>query len=671
MFKRQTSLKKARQLAEGGRHAELVDYLGEWPREQIEKSATLSLMYGTAHARLGRHDEGSHWVNLALDRSCEEGDRTTQTRALNARGAIAFVAGRIDEAADYFTQALLSASREGDHATIGRCSNNLGIIANLRGRHAEAIGSYSMAVAAFEKAELRQGIAEARHNLGITHREQEQFDQALTEARAAHQEATTAGDRTLTAMTVRGRAEIRVYLGELELAQREIDEAIATHRSLGDRVEEAQDLRIVAAIQAASYESDAAEQTLRDVIARAEALGRPQLVAEARRDLAHLLRNAGRHEEALEAARSSIRLFEQLGAEAEIRKLDTSEWGYPLSKELQRALEPLHEAQKLADTGQYANLVAHLRERSYEELERSPTLALLNGIGHARLGQLDEAWQWIMIALNRARIQGDRAVEVRALNVYGAIALERGGIDEATYFFTRVQAEAMRDGDLATVGRCANNLGIIANMRGDYGRAVGAYTMAMAAYQRAGLERGLAETHHNLGITYRDQGDLVQAMQAADRAVEDAERLGDTALQAQALAGRAEIRVARREPQIAIREAERAVALHREREDDVRETEDLRILACALADADRVDEAEKQLRAVIERATAHSRPLLVATTQRDLAYLLARMGRHDEARDLACEARETFDRLAATIQVERLDEFLADIPPLEAEAGAA
>jgi tetratricopeptide (TPR) repeat protein len=668
MFERQTALEKARQLAEAGRHAEVVGLLSEWPREQIEESPSLSLLYGTAQARLGRHDEGGQWVERALKRACEDGDRRTQTRALNARGAIAFVAGRIDEAADYFTQALLSASRDGDHATIGRCSNNLGIIANLRGRQAEAIGSYSMAVAAFERAGLRQGVAEARHNLGITYREQEKFDRALREAQSAQDHAIAAGDRTLAAMTVRGRAEIRVHLGEVDLARHEIEEALETHRSLGDHVEEAQDLRIGAAIQAVQGELEAAEQTLRDVVARAVALGRPQLVAEGQRDLAYLLRNAGRQEEALEAAKSSIRLFEQLGAEAEIRKLDSLDWGYPLANELQRSLAPVHEAQRLADMGRYTELVAHLGERSPEELQRSPTLALLSGIGHARLGRLDEAWQWIMIALSRARIRGDRVVEVRALNVYGAVALERGGIDEATYFFTHAQAEAMRDGDLATVGRCANNLGIIANLQGDYGRAVGAYTMAIAAYQRAGLNRGVAETEHNLGITYRELGDLVEAMGAADRAVDDAERLGDTVLQAQVLAGRAEIRVARGEPEIAIREAERAIVLHRQLNDAVRETEDLRILGLALACAGKTADAEATLRSVIERATAHARPLLVATAQRDLARALAKVGRLGEARDLAGAARETFRRLCAKVEVAKLEQFLAGISPTEAEA---
>lgn len=659
MLQFRPTLDKARHLADAGRFAEVIEFLDERPREEIEASSALSLLYGMAHARLGRSDKGKRWVEFALARAREREEEDVEIRALNTRGAIAFVSGRIDQAADYFTQGLLAASRAGDHTVIGRCSNNLGSINNLRGRHAEAVAAHALAVAAFQRAGDHRGVAEARHNMGISLREQRRLDEALREATSARAEAVKAGDLTLAAMTLRGQAEIHVDGEDLDVAQDAIQEALREHRDLKDAVEEAQDLRIVSAIHAARGESGAAETMLLEVIARAKSQDRPLLVAEATRDLAYVLRRQKRQAAALDAARSAIAQFERLGAEAEVRKLDSHEWGYPLRMDLARSLEPLHEAQRLADAGHYADLVEHLRCLPEEILEQSPTLALLYGIGLARLGRLEAAEQWTMIALARSRATGDRAVEVRALNAYGAIALDRGGIDAAVEFFTKAQEEAMREGDLETVARAANNLGIVANMQGDYGRAVGSYTMALAAYQRAGFERGVAETHHNLGITYRDQGSLVEAMSAADRAVSDAERLGDRSLEAQTIAGRAEIRLARQEPQLAHLEAKRAAEIHRDLGDTVRESEDLRILAGAMAAADRYDDAERLLTDVIQRATEHHRPLLAATAQRDLAQLFDRLARTHEARTMAEQARATFDRLGARVQVERIDAFLA------------
>src|SRR5437867_3896261 len=562
---------KAQELAAAGRHTEVIAYLGARDASEIEESPNLALLYGTAHARVGRHAEGLRWLDVALDQARRRQEQAVEGRALNARGAVALVSGRLDEAADYCTRALMVASRDGDVGTAGRCSTNLGIISHLRGRHAEAIASWEIALAAYDRAGWRPGVAQCHHNLGLTYRDQGASDRAP---------------------------------------------------------------------------------------------------AEATRDLAIVLRRSGRNAEAQAAARSAQAIFARLGAEAEIRNLASQEWGDDFGAELGRSLAPLHAAQALADAGDYAELITYLGGRTQDELEQSPMLALLCGIGHSRLGRLDVGQQWAMVALSRARVLGDRTLEVRGLNVCGAIALERGGISEATSFFTRAQEEAMQDNDMATLGRCANNLGIIANMQGDYGRAVGAYTRAIAAYQKARNERGIAETQHNLGIAYREQGRLDDAMHATDTAMREAERLGDRRLKAQALAGRAEIQVARGDPELAIREAQRAVVIHRDLKDAVRETEDLRILAVALGAAGRTREAEAMFREVIARAAKHERTLLVAIAQRDLAYLLAREGNIAAAREVAETARATLERLGAKAEAEKLDALL-NAPRLEPSSSSS
>src|SRR2546426_1083378 len=563
---------KARQLTAAGQHAEVVNYLAARQGSELVESASLALLYGTAQARVGRHDEGLRWLDTAVEQARKGGERGVESRALNARGAMSLVSGRLDEAADYCTRALMLASLDGDSATVGRCSNNLGIVSNLRGRHAEAIGSWEIARAAFERAGWRQGVGECHHNLGITYREQGALDRALAEANRAVAEA------------------------------------------------------------------------------------------EATRDLSMVLRGTGRHAEAQTAARMARAIFTRLGAEGELRNLARQSWDDAFATELRGSLAPLHVAQELADAGRYGELLTYLSARAQEELEQSPMLTLLCGIAHSRLGRLDLGQQWAMVAQLRARMLGDRTLEVRALNVSGAVALERGGIDEASYFFTRAQEQAMQDNDMATVGRCANNLGVIANMQGDYARAVGAYTRAIAAYEQAGLHRGIAESRHNLGITYREQGRLDHALEAADAAVRDAEWLNDRGFKAQALAGRAEIRLAQAEPELAIREAQEALAIHRERNDGVLETEDLRILAVALGLAGRLRDAEEMLRAVIARATQHDRPLLVASAQRDLASLLHRIGDRPAATVMAQAARATFERLGATAQIAKLDALEATLP---------
>jgi len=66
---------------------------------------------------------------------------------------------------------------------------------------------------------------------------------------------------------------------------------------------------------------------------------------------------------------------------------------------------------------------------------------------------------------------------------------------------------------------------------------------------------------------------------------------------------------------------------------------------------------------VIERATEHERPMLVASAQRDLAHLLALLGDVAAAKQIALSARATFERLRAKVETEKLDALLA-IPDL-------
>jgi len=648
---------KARALAAAGHHAAVVEFLGSREQSELE-DPTLALLYGIAQARLGRHAQGIQWIDRALANARKQGEHGVERHALNARGAIALVSGSLTEAADFCTQALMAASRDGDHTTTGRASNNLGIISHLKGRYAEAISSWEIAAAAFHRVGMQSGVADCQHNLANAYREQGAMDKALATADQAVAAAEASKDEMLYALTLRGRAEIRVARSEPELARREFDRIRVIRGELPDPVAEAEDLRILALIHAAENQLPRAEKALREVVGRAELHERPLLQGEATRDLAMVLRRAGRMPEAKAAAQSAKGIFARISAESEIRKLAAQGWDEAFAAELRGTLAPIHLAQQFADAGKYAELLTYLEQRSKDELEESALLTLLLGIAHSRLGRLEVGQQWAMVAQLRARSLKDRMMEVRALNVCGAIALERGGIDEATYFFSRAQEEATDDNDMATVGRCANNLGVIANMQGDYKRAVIAYTRAIAAYEQAHFARGVAESRHNLGIVCRAQGRLDRALEIAKVAVDEAQKLGDQQLTAQAVAGIAEIHVARGERELAMEAIERAIATHRELKDPVREAEDLRIKAGALALNGGREHAETLLRDVIQRATEHGRPLLLAMAERDLALLLIDAGDKAAGKAAAERARSSFQRLSARAEIDKLDALL-------------
>jgi hypothetical protein len=64
------------------------------------------------------------------------------------------------------------------------------------------------------------------------------------------------------------------------------------------------------------------------------------------------------------------------------------------------------------------------------------------------------------------------------------------------------------------------------------------------------------------------------------------------------------------------------------------------------------------LRSVIERATEHGRPLLLAMAERDLALLLIQAGDVAEGKASAQRARSTFQRLNARAEIDKIDDLL-------------
>ena len=61
---------------------------------------------------------------------------------------------------------------------------------------------------------------------------------------------------------------------------------------------------------------------------------------------------------------------------------------------------------------------------------------------------------------------------------------------------------------------------------------------------------------------------------------------------------------------------------------------------------------------VIERATEHGRPLLLAMAERDLALLLIQAGDVTAGKAAAHRARSSYQRLSARAEIDKLDDLL-------------
>ena len=172
-------------------------------------------------------------------------------------------------------------------------------------------------------------------------------------------------------------------------------------------------------------------------------------------------------------------------------------------------------------------------------------------------------------------------------------------------------------------------------MQGDDNQAVGAFTRALAPTNGLSYPRGIVESYHNLAIAFRESGRLDDAEQAAHDALQEADAAGRSAVEAQVLAGLAEIHIARGDAASQSRRRRRARAVHAELKDPVREAEDMRIMAVARGAAGHDGDAERQLREVLAARQPHtdgrcSRP----RAERDLARVFVRAAKIAAAQGL-------------------------------------
>ncbi len=316
-----TQLREARGLAEAGKYAAVVEYLRDKPPEDLDRSPTLALIYGTSRARLGEHTAGAAWITVALERAQEVGDRHIEARALNGLGAIHLETGCLDEAVGFFERALAVAQNEANHGMIGRCSNNLGIIEDMRGNRAKAIAAFSRALVAFEQAGTNRTDA-VNANLAVVYGHMANFQGALEAANLAVTAARQQKDGALLAELRCVRAEVHLLIGDMRFARKDIEAALSTHRGINDVAGEASDLRVLGLTLRAEGSDGEAERVLRGAVTMGEALGKPYLAASAGRDLAELLHHNGRQEAARMVAAPAQARFAKLGAVQDAKLLE-------------------------------------------------------------------------------------------------------------------------------------------------------------------------------------------------------------------------------------------------------------------------------------------------------------------------------------------------------------
>ncbi len=324
---------------------------------------------------------------------------------------------------------------------------------------------------------------------------------------------------------------------------------------------------------------------------------------------------------------------------------------------------PAQTLRELLAAGRYQEALGAYRVLARAEASQAPELQLMGATAATRLGDFSAGVALAESALGQFRARADADGRMRTLNLLGVIAIENGRLDEAESCLGDALTLARQLGDGLMEARSSNNLASIADMRGRGELALSLYRVALLSYQRLGDRRGAVETYHNLGLTFRQLERWQEAEDATGRAVHHAGVLGERALLALALTGRAETALGRGGIDVARREAERAAQLARQAADPVGEADVGRLrglIELAGGDAEAALREAEAARNIAERVES---VLLQGECAAVAARALRRLARSAEADNRYVEAVTIFNRLGAARLLKKFQEAWEEVGP--------
>ena len=283
------------------------------------------LLAAQASARVGEFALARRLAGGAREGFRVEGGHGEVLEATNLLGAVAFEEGDVAEAEACFGEVLAAAREQGLHLLVARSANNLATVAHLRGREEAARDLYQQALNAWLALSDRRGIAEAHHNLALWHRRRGSVSEALAACDEAVEAAERHGETGLLALTLLGRAELRIDEGFFTEATRDIDRAELLAWSAGNAPNrlEAERLRALAALRQGKAKS--AHLLAEAACRRATEAGFALLAAETASVAALALRADGREREAEVAREGVVAAYGELDA-AELLERFERDW---------------------------------------------------------------------------------------------------------------------------------------------------------------------------------------------------------------------------------------------------------------------------------------------------------------------------------------------------------
>lgn len=202
---------------------------------------------------------------------------------------------------------------------------------------------------------------------------------------------------------------------------------------------------------------------------------------------------------------------------------------------------PALEMERAVDTGDFCGALEQFHDKLDPAVRELPEVELLAATAAARLGDWEQATTLGLSLLEHGRRMNDVGGRMQALHLLGALAFERGSLDDAEAQLAEALELARQLEDTRIAPHILQNLASVAHIQGRTLEALARYREAITMYQSDGNDRGLAEAYHNIGLVQRQEKGWSEALEAVRHAMRHALVAAETSLLALVHLGSAEL----------------------------------------------------------------------------------------------------------------------------------
>jgi tetratricopeptide (TPR) repeat protein len=544
-----------------------------------------------------------------------------QAETLRRMASAYAVRGDLARSQQHYERAIEICRRLKDEPALSQLYGDLGDVLLEAGETEAAIVLFKDALRLDADHKDSLGKALAHRRLGTAYQARGLFSQAEDAYEEAEALLKNTDDEGELAVVCNHLGSLLLEQGHFQKAKERFERALEISRRHGNETGEAISLRWRGAARRELGARTEAEKDLRhaeEILVRQGGEDLPELV-EVRVELAAVLDDLGRTSAALELLADALRDARQLdNAPLTMRVLGRTAAALADAGDLSRALERYQEAIDIA-----------------ERLKDEPELSeLLGAIGDvlAKLGRHDEAVDHYRSALELDQEHQDTLGRAIAHRRLGSAHQASGEFPQAEQSYKSAASALARADDKVEEATLSREWGSLHQEQGHFRKALDYYEKALALHGRGDDGLGAAVTHRLMASAHLQLGDVHDAERHLGRAAEELRRTGDEdpSERVEQLDVRARITIEQHDLRAALNLAESALDQAERLRIPPLEVMCLRTRATILVELGRHPKAIDSLRQALELAQPKDN-LLLARLEDDLGDVHLSAGRPEDA----------------------------------------